>query len=158
MKYNIGDKIRIRKDLVVNDDYGNDTYVRKMDDVAKKNDYVLVIDGYEKDNTKYVMVEDKGDYFWTDEMIEGLADLTDREKFEGWIRKLSSLDFYDTVWDAFNFTVTSEPNEKGYEDNLKVVSDYLFGAKKKKMTKAEIEKELGYEIEIVKEEISDDLW
>lgn len=147
MKYKIGDKVRIKKGLKFGE-YGNDSYTSTMDKMVKKYDYILTVSECLPYKTAYKM-EKCGAYHWTEEMIEGLADLTDREKFEGWIRKLSSLDFYDPVWDAFNFTVTSEPNEKGYEDKLKVVSDYLFGAKKKKMTKAEIEAKLGYEIEIV---------
>lgn len=155
LKYKIGDKVRIRKDLVVGSTYGSDIYIRKMDDIVKDNDYVLTIGELSYDINEYVMDEDNCEvpYYWTEEMIEGLAEepTTDREKFEGWVRKLSSLSYDDKVWNAFNKCVTTEPDEIGYEANLKVVSDYLF-TEKKKMTKTEIEKELGYEIEIVEGE------
>lgn len=154
MKYKIGDKVRIKKDLVVNNDYGYDCYIEEMDDIAKENDYILTIEDCVFNNTEYIMVEDSEGCSWTDEMIEGLVtdemieEPTDREKFEGWMRKLSSLKGEDRVWNAFNYCVTTEPNKRGYEDELKIISDYLFA---KKMTKAEIEAELGYSIEIVEE-------
>ena len=155
MKYKIGDKVRIRKDLVVNNDYGCDGYIEEMDDIAKENDYILTIEDCVFNNTEYTMVEDSECCSWTDEMIEGLVTdemiekPTDREKFEGWMRNLSSLDGWDKTWDAFNNLTVLEPDDDEYKGQLKIVTDYLFGEEKKKMTKAEIEKELGYEIEIV---------
>lgn len=151
MKFKVGDKVRIKKDLIVGGSYGGETYVEEMEESAKDHDYVLtvskVFDCY-GDNIEYAMTEDD-DWYWTDKMIEGLAEPTDREKFEGWMRKLSSLDGDDVVWNAFNYIVTSDPEERGYDDRLKIISDFLFT--KKKMTKAEIEAKLGYEIEIVEE-------
>ena len=152
MKYKIGDRVRIKKGLAIGKSYGYNTYVGRMDTTAKNFDYILTIKGYNFNRTQYVMLEDEETWCWTEEMIEGLyIESTDREKFEGYIRKLSSLRYDDKVWNAFNKCVTTEPDEIGYEDNLKIVSDYLFGAEKKKMTKAEIEKELGWKIEIVEE-------
>lgn len=148
MKYKIGDKVRIKRGLEAHHRYGNNSYVSAMDRVAKDNDYILTIRGYNSTLTQYTMDEDKDCWLWTDEMIEGLVEPTDREKFEGWMRKLSSLEYDNDVWNAFNYLVATEPNEKGYENKLKIVSDFLFA---KKMTKAEIEAELGYSIEIVEE-------
>jgi hypothetical protein len=150
MKYKIGDKVRIKKDLVVEKAYGDNTYIGKMDTIAKNFDYILTIKGYNFNRTQYVMLEDGEMWNWTEEMIEGLyIEPTDREKFEECMRKLSSLKSEDRVWNAFNHCVTTEPDEDGYEDELKIISDYLFG---KKMSKTEIEKELGYKIEIVEGE------
>ena len=151
MKYKVGDKVKIKKNLIVDGSYGSETYVEDMEEIAKDYDYILtvskVFDCY-GDNIEYVMAEGDG-WYWTNKMIEGLAEPTDREKFEGWMRKLSSLDCDDVVWNAFNYIVTSEPDDRGYDDKLKIVSDFLFT--KKKMTKTEIEAELGYKIEIVEE-------
>ena len=83
-------------------------------------------------------------------MIEGLCEPTDREKFEECMRKLSSLNGSSTEWRAFDNLTLFNPDEANYEDYLKVVSNYLFG-EPKKMTKAEIEAELSYKIEIVEE-------
>lgn len=149
MKYKIGDKVRIRRDLVAGKRYGDNTYIDTMEWDAKSHDYVLTINKYTWNNTQYSMVE--SGFNWTEEMIEGLAELTDRQKFEGWMRKLSSLPYDNKVWHAFNYIVITEPDKDGYDDKLKIVSDFLF-AEKKKMTKGEIEKELGYKIEIVEGE------
>ena len=153
MKYNIGDKVRIRKDLVAGKTYGCNTYIDKMNRIAKNFDYILTIGGYNDNKTQYTMDENGGSptWYWTDEMIEGLVEEqpTDREKFERWMRYLSSLDGCCKTYDAFNNLTMLEPDDDEYEDNLKTVSDYLFGIAKKKMTVAEIEAELGYEIEIV---------
>lgn len=161
MKYKIGDKVRIRRDLVVNNDYGCDCYIEEMDDIAKENDYILTIEECVFNNTEYIMVEGSEGCSWTDEMIEGLVtdemieEPTDREKFEGWMRKLSRLDSKDDTWKAFDrltYLEADDVEDKGdFEKALKLVADYLFGVEKKKMTKAEIEAELGYSIEIVEE-------
>lgn len=148
MKYKIGDKVRIRKDLRVYEMYGLRAFVFSMAKICNAHNYILTIKKVREDGI-YIMEGDEVEFCWTDEMIEGLADLTDREKFEGWIRKLSSLDGSSTEWCAFNNLTMLEPNDDEYESNLRTVADYLFGVEKKKMTKTEIEAELGYEIEIV---------
>lgn len=76
MKYNVGDKVKIRQDLVVNRNYGGDTYLEEMDDIAKDNDYILTIGKCDYRIGEYVMDEDERDdpWYWTDAMIEGLAE------------------------------------------------------------------------------------
>lgn len=164
MKYKVGDKVRVRRDLVVGNSYtmedgDRNSYIADMKDVAEANDYVLTIN-YE--DGQYTVEEDKLGYSWTDGMFEGLVtntekfescntELTDREKFKGWMRKLSSLNDWDKTWNAFNNLTVLKPDDDVYKGQLKIVTDYLFGVEKKKMTKAQIEAELGYEIEIVEE-------
>lgn len=151
MKYNIGDRVRIRKDLVVGDRYEGDAYIKEMDDIAKNNDYVLTIERFSYDNIEYVMAESNYEWFWTDAMIEGL-ELTDREKFEGWMKELGRLTGGSDIWKSLDGLTYLDPDEdeKEFEEALKTVADYLFDTKKR-MTKTEIEAELGYEIEIVEE-------
>lgn len=159
MKYKVGDKVRIRKDLVVDEHYDEWLFTKQMKEDIEANNYILTISkadiAYDEKTPVYNYEKDKDAHSpnWelTESMIEGLVELTDREKFEGWMRKLSSLKCEDKPWRAFNNIVTSDPDNKEYEATLKVISDYLFGAEKKKMTKAEIEAELGYEIDIVEE-------
>lgn len=148
MKYKVGDKVKIRKDLVVGDRYGGLTYLDSMKkEVSANGGDVFVIDHAGTDCSDVIWYEFEGlSFSYSEEMIE---EPTDREKFEGWMRKLSSLKNDDRVWQAFNYCVTREPDTCGYEDELKIISNYLFA---KKMTKAEIEKELGYKIEIVEGE------
>lgn len=163
MKYKVGDKVRIRRDLKVGNFYDEWLLTDEMEEDIKSNDYILTI------SKAYIAYDNKTPVYnykkntlrmdlcskWelTESMIEGLVEteLTDREKFEGWMRKLSSSDSLGRQWIAFNNLTMLEPNDDEYESNLEIVSDFLFGVVKKNMTKAEIEAELGYEIEIVEE-------
>ena len=156
MKYKIGDKVRIKKCLFVGNKYGRNTYVEDMDAIVKNYDYILTIgEIYNNDGIQYNMLEDGCCYCWTEEMIEGIAELVeDREKFEGWMRKLGRIDGGSDVWKAFDKLTYLDPDDEKetFEEALKTVTDYLFVEKKKKMTKAEIEKELGYKFELIEGE------
>lgn len=162
MKYKVGDKVKIRKDLVVGDYYNEWLFTEEMEKDVKSNDYILTISkayiAYDEKTPVYQYEEcttraDDSRWELTESMIEGVVvESTDREKFEECMRKLSSLSLnsHDNVWEAFNNLTYLSVNDSSYDETLKVVSDYLFGPKKK-MTKAEIEAKLGYEIEIVEE-------
>lgn len=146
MRYNIGDKVEIKRGLVIGGIVGGDTYENNMEILANDHNYVLTIKGYNSDYTAYRMLEDEYEYNWTEEMVDGLAEKepTDREKFEEWMRKLCSLAASNEVWESFNELTFSTVDTEHYNYNLKIVSDYLFGVEEE-MTKAELE----YEIEIV---------
>lgn len=65
MKYKVGDKVRVREDLNIDDKYGLLCAIGEM--IKKKTVTIAyVYDGY------YKVVED--DYAWTDEMLEGLVE------------------------------------------------------------------------------------
>jgi len=156
MKYKVGDRVRIRKDLVVDKSYADADhtecyFTEEMGKVKEKYDYATIKTCNDHHNDRYQICEDNSGYWWSDEMFEK----SDRHKFEECIRKLSRLDSKDDVWKAFDRLTYLEADDaedkKDFEKALKLVADYLFGAEKKKMTKAEIEAELGYEIEIVEE-------
>jgi len=160
MKYNVGDRVEIRRGLVIGSIVGGDSYEDNMEILANDHNYILTIKGYNSDYATYKMLEDEYEYDWTEEMIEGLVEastkkekfkeeLTDREKFEEWMGKLCSLEGSHKVHEALNELTYSTVDTEHYNYNLKTVADYLFSSEKKKMTKAEIETELGYEIEIV---------
>jgi hypothetical protein len=67
------------------------------------------------------------------------------------MKKLSNLDSNTDTWRAFDRLTYLNEDEKEFKEAFNIVADYLFGTEKKKMTKAEIEAELGYKIEIVEE-------
>ena len=63
MKYKIGDKVRVRKDLVADNYYGGVCYVDYMDGFKGKECVITDMDGisYQMDNFNF---------WWTDEMLE----------------------------------------------------------------------------------------
>jgi hypothetical protein len=68
MKYKVGDKVRVRKGLTVDSCYGREDFVEEMKSfIGKIVTISKVID------EEYMILEDDGDYAWTDEMFEGLA-------------------------------------------------------------------------------------
>ena len=68
MKYKVGDKVRVRKDLVPNSEYGGVCYVEFMD---KYKDKECVITNM--DDTSYRI--NNSEFWWTDEMLEPIDDL-----------------------------------------------------------------------------------
>lgn len=66
-KYNVGDTVVIRKDLVVGEVYG-DCYWDHTDDFMKNRDYV-VIEEIDYDGSYWI---EDFDTFISEEMIEGL--------------------------------------------------------------------------------------
>ena len=61
MKYKIGDKVRIRKDLVPANEYGGVTYFSGMDELKGREGIITNID-----DIAYQI----GNFWWTDEMLE----------------------------------------------------------------------------------------
>ena len=68
MKYKVGDKVRVKKDLVPGNKYGDVTYVSNMDKF--KNEECVITS---TDNKAYC-INGLG-YWWTDEMLEPADDL-----------------------------------------------------------------------------------
>lgn len=69
MKYKVGDKVRIREDLVIGGNYGG--YVA-VDDMTDMGGNVVTIERV--GNLGYYIEEDPDGYCWTDEMFEGLVE------------------------------------------------------------------------------------
>ena len=63
MKYKIGDKVRVRKDLVPGNEYGGVCYVECMDKFKDKECIITYVD-----DTSYHINDSK--YWWTDEMLQ----------------------------------------------------------------------------------------
>lgn len=69
MKYKVGDKVRVRRDLRISTNYGDYMFVSGMDDY--KGSVVTISDVF---SNVYYIKEDKGKWGWTDELFEGLAE------------------------------------------------------------------------------------
>lgn len=68
MKYKVGDKVKIREDLIVGNDYGSDGFVEEMEQYKGKT---ATITGAFMG--KYDIDIDDGDWSWTDEMLEDIV-------------------------------------------------------------------------------------
>ena len=69
MKYKIGDKVKVRTDLIVNGVYGSQSFMPEMKPYAGK---IYTISETYFGNNSYEFEEI--DWYWTDEMIEGLVE------------------------------------------------------------------------------------
>ena len=74
MKYKVGDKVKVREDLQTNKDYNNCTCVEEMEEykgvvatITKCFDTDIDDDG------AYEIDLDDGEWFWTDDMFERIA-------------------------------------------------------------------------------------
>ena len=171
MKYKVGDRVRIRKDLKVNKRYGGNSVTSKMKELAGKMVAIeLVLSDY------YKIKEDEEMWHWTDEMFEGYVKPTKEELFamplgtiiktdrdvNNIFVKVGEEDFcnddcdhihlYDinnddlSIRDNFYGTKILEIQEPTYN------TIYKYETEVKEMTISEIEKELGYPVKIIKEE------
>ena len=64
MKYKVGDKVRVREDLIVDQWYGNDKFCSGMYSFEGQTVTIKIV----KEN-KYLIEEDSGKWNWTDEMF-----------------------------------------------------------------------------------------
>ena len=69
MKYKIGDKVRVRKDLVPGNEYGGVCYVEFMDKFKDKECVITNMD-----DTSYRI--NNSEFWWTDEMLEPVNERT----------------------------------------------------------------------------------
>lgn len=74
MKYKVGDKVRIRKDLVTGGSYGGSVAVDDMTDMGGS---VVTIEDVDKSG--YGIKEDPEGYTWTDEMFEPVEEMSAEE-------------------------------------------------------------------------------
>lgn len=172
MKFKIGDKVRIRKDLKEGDSF--EVYVTdRMEEFAGK--IVTITKAWKNNGERYEIKEDMNSYTWSEDMFEnstkptkeellampiGTIIKTDREKNNVYI-KVGKNDFCNDYADHIE--------DVNIEDDLTINCDYygnkiaeiqeptyntIYKADKevKEMTIAEIEKELGYPIKVIKED------
>ena len=72
MKYKVGDKVRVRKDLEANSYYGEVLFTPGMKKCSGKT---MTVDKITYAN-RYRLKEDIGHYNWSDEMLEDVEDIT----------------------------------------------------------------------------------
>ena len=166
MKYKVGDKVKVRDDLMVGNSYGDYAYCGNMPFFKGKTVTIKAVTDFKYDK-HYLITEDNGVYYWTDGMFEDVEDTDNTNIDEAEIAKFRA--FLEEVADYRNDEYMEQylrlsyimgiadvdNDEKTNEAVNKLCNFYrTFTPKKetkKKMTKAEIEDALGYKIEIVEE-------
>lgn len=170
MKFKVGDKVIIRKDL--KEGYDFKEYVTDdMEELAGK--IVTITKVWENDGGRYYIKEDMYNYIWSEDMFENSTKPTKEELF-----KMPLGTIIKTDRDCNNVFVKVGENDFCNDDADHIEDNYVnddlslecFGNKiieiqiptyetiykadkeVKEMTMAEIEKELGYPIKVVKEE------
>lgn len=78
MKYKVGDKVRIREDLVTGGNYGGSVAVDDMTDMGGS----VVTIGRVGEEHGYYIEEDPDGYCWTDEMFEPVEEMSAIEALE----------------------------------------------------------------------------
>lgn len=83
-KYNIGDRVKVREDLVVHERYYmedgeiGDSFIA---DMAQLKGQIVTINAISPTG-KYIIMEDNGAYNWTDEMFECKLDVDECIKLD----------------------------------------------------------------------------
>ena len=172
MKFKVGDKVRIRRGLKKGDNYK--IYVNDdMEELAGR--IVTITDAWDNNGGRYEIDEDKVCYTWTEDMFENTAKptkkelfamplgtiiKTDRERNNVYI-KVGKDDFCNDAADHIkdvNIKNDLTTNCDYYGNKIIEIQEpsyttiYKADTEVKEMTIAEIEKELGYPIKVVKEE------
>ena len=93
-KYKVGDKVKVREDLVVGEKYDNEYFVSAMLEFKGKEVTISIVYDYNKG----YRIEERG-FTWTDEMIEGLVVRNIKSSFKvGDKVELISIDLYDEMY------------------------------------------------------------
>ena len=67
MKYKVGDKVRVRRDLVEDQAYGGCSFVENMTPLCNK---IVTISRAHHEISSYQLTENLTEEYWTDEMLE----------------------------------------------------------------------------------------
>lgn len=146
MKYKVGDKVRIRKDLVMGGNYGDSVAV---DDMVDMGGNVVTIERV--GNLGYYIEEDPDGYCWTDEMFEGLVEeeLTAEEAIKIQAEMCRSVMCKDCTINKFWYATRygcCEYRSKNPDKVLKILKQW-----KKDHEKKEIEVELAYVVRVIED-------
>lgn len=167
MEFKVGDRVKIRRDLVVGEEYGNLTYLNAMKKEVEKSDIVTINDtGIDSKGIVWYEFEELY-YSYSEAMIEGLVEAsTEKENFKEELQT-------DGKFAAFLREVACVRNDSYYEynemlDKLINPNDYIsvdeeelidelvefytnFEPMKKRFTMAELREIVGEDFEIVEE-------
>lgn len=82
MKYNMGDKVRVREDLKIDKKYGNCCFVESMGKLCGKVVEIDKVFAGQGSSIWYCIKEDEYKYSWTEEMFEPVITNFDKVKEE----------------------------------------------------------------------------
>lgn len=170
--FKVGDKVRVKKGLIVGKAYGKNSFVDKMKDYE---DRILTIESLDT----YGYYFKKSEFVWTDEMLEPVGFDKDLLR-DGVVVECRDgelgLVLGDRVLKRTQFRLirdyTDDLKADDYNTDRDIVKVYRFNGPRcvidlfdrtcleliaerkevRKMTVSEISKELGYEVEIIKED------
>ena len=91
MKYKAGDKVRVREDLVDGKEYGDDSFVDEMGPLRGE-----VVEIERVRPAGYSIKEDDGEWGWTDEMFEGLANNAEQDPIQPDHYRKGEIDLYES--------------------------------------------------------------
>ena len=172
MKFKVGDTVKIRKDLKKGDNF--EIYVDSdMEELA--GEIVTIKKMYKYlSSERYEIDKDKGFYTWTEDMFESIKKPTKEELLEmplGTIIKtnekehnayvkVGKYEFFNDYDDISDDDINEDLSLDYNTVDIKIIEIqqpkhrivYKEDNEVKEMTISEIEKEIGYQIKVVKEE------
>lgn len=145
MKYNVGDKVKIREDLNCWRTYGGFFFTDEMECFRGKICTIKEVLSYSLD-ALYKLKEDDSEHFWTNEMIEGKVSSISKEDL---IRASGIRNVLRYSDEEISFMSTAT---ESYSDQLKEIKDYINDCKKeeKDMRTITIQKRIDLDIKEIK--------
>lgn len=167
MKFKVGDKVRVRKDLSANKIY-HITVVGSMEKYAGRVMTVNMVTGH-----GYRLKEDDGEWHWSEDTMEGLKKpskeellkmpigtiiKTDREHNNVFVKVGENEFCNNDVGHVEDYNINEDLSLNYFKGKIIEIQEptyvtiYKADEAIKEMTIAEMEKELGYPIKVIKED------
>lgn len=147
MKYKVGDKVRIREDLVTGGNYCGTIVVSDMIDMCGS---VATIERVYEELSGYYIEEDTKSYLWTDEMFEPVEEeLTAEEAIKIQAEMCRCIMCKDCAIDKLRYDSHCECAEYRSKNPDKVLE--ILKQWKKDHEKKEIEVELAYVVRVIED-------
>ena len=105
MRYKVGDKVKIRKDLIEGTEYGGEGFV---DDMMQFRGKEVTIQKVIFDR-EYILLEDTEKWYWTEEMFESMV-----RKFE-FVERIKEVAMENTEGAFCKLPERSTANSAGYD-------------------------------------------